>query len=60
MTDLKKYKKNQAKETEFKVSSVNITKEQSDFVNENNLNLSMLVRDHLEELRNQSSPKKRK
>lgn len=50
--NLKKYKKIKPKDGKrnHKVSSVNITREQETFLKNNQLNLSLLVRDFLDSL----------
>ena len=53
--DLKTYKKIKKNDSTSKhVSSVNITKEQKEFLEENGLNLSHLIRDFLEDLINKT------
>lgn len=50
MKDLKKYIKGNSEKMTCKQTSINIEIDQYDFVVENNLNLSRMVRDMLEEL----------
>lgn len=49
MKNLKKYRKDD-RDTETHVTSVNITKKQRDFIAKNRLNLSLILRDLLEDL----------
>ena len=50
--NLQKYIKDKTgQKTECVTRSVSITKEQQDFVNEKNLNLSKIVRDKIDELK---------
>lgn len=48
--NIQKFKKPDKMENIFK-TSVNITKEQKEFLEKNNLNVSKLVRDYIEKLR---------
>jgi hypothetical protein len=50
MNNFKKYQKEVSRRDDLKVTSVNITKDQSKFLSDSNINLSLFIRDQIDNL----------